>query len=305
MSAQQEWLHLNPVIDKLVHGKPFFGVSTTDLSIDNAQALSRADIDYVYVDMEHGPLDMSALRSFLLATIDKAAILKKGNAQPNVALFARFAPYGREQAYWVAKQALDMGLMGVIFNGVETKEQALHYVQMMRYPQPKGSRYMEPPGLRGHGAASALWLWGIPEDEYIQRADLWPLNPRGDLLAIMMIETAAGLKNVNDIAAVPGVGGIFVGRGSDLSMSLGVSLQRTSSETEAAFQTILKACLSHGVVCGKTVTESEIPARIKEGWTMFGVGNSSGGLTARAEAALRAAREALAKQVRSAESRPT
>src|SRR5437867_13190641 len=117
--SAQEVKHLNPVIEKLAAGKPFIGFQTADLSFQNARTMARADADYVYVDMEHTPMDFPALYQFSIGMVDKATALKKGNAQPNVALFARFAPYGREHAQWIAKQALDVGLMGVIFNGVD------------------------------------------------------------------------------------------------------------------------------------------------------------------------------------------
>ena len=81
---------------------------------------------------------------------------------------------------------------------------------------------MTPAGLCGYGPGSALWFWGIGNDEYLQRADLWPLNPQGDLLAALMIETTEGLKNVNETAAVPGVGMLFPGNAADLSMSSGI-----------------------------------------------------------------------------------
>src|SRR4051812_49637082 len=113
--AAQEVKHLTPAIEKLAAGKPFIGFQTGDLSFENARTMARADADYVYVDMEHTPMDFPALHQFSIGMVDKATALKKGNAQPNVALFARFAPYGREQAQWIAKQALDIGLMGVIF----------------------------------------------------------------------------------------------------------------------------------------------------------------------------------------------
>jgi 4-hydroxy-2-oxoheptanedioate aldolase len=268
MSAQSEPRHLNPVIEKLAAGKPFFGVQTGDLSLENARSLARADIDYVYLEMEHGPMDFEGLHHFTVGMIDKATILKKGNAQPNVAIFARFAPYGREQAQWFVKQALDIGLMGVIFNGIDNREQALLAVKNMRYPQQRNSKYPEPPGLRGYAPGGAVWWWGISEAEYVGRADLWPLNPDGDLLAIMMIETSEGLKNADAIASVPGVGAIFVGAGADLSQYLGVA--RNSAELEQGFQTILKACLAHSVACGITALNgSDIIKRLAEGWKMI------------------------------------
>jgi 4-hydroxy-2-oxoheptanedioate aldolase len=260
--------HLNPVIEKLAAGKPFLGVQTGDLSLENARSLARADIDYVYLEMEHGPMDFEGLHRFTVGMIDKATILKKGNAQPNVAVFARFAPYGREQAQWFVKQALDIGLMGVIFNGIDNREQALLAVRNMRYPQKKTSKYPDPPGLRGYAPGNAVWWWGISEAEYERRADLWPLNPDGDLLAIMMIETAEGLKNADAIASVPGVGAIFVGAGADLSQYLGVD--RGSPELERGFQTILRACLAHNVPCGITaLSATDIAKRLEEGWKMI------------------------------------
>lgn len=268
VSAQSESRHLNPVIEKLAAGKPFFGVQTGDLSLENARSLARADIDYVYLEMEHGPMDFEGLHHFTVGMIDKATILKKGNAQPNVAIFARFAPYGREQAQWFVKQALDIGLMGVIFNGIDNREQALLAVRNMRYPQQRNSKYPVPPGLRGYAPGGAVWWWGISEAEYVRRADLWPLNPDGDLLAVMMIETSEGLKNADEIASVPGVGAIFVGAGADLSQYLGVD--RNSAELEQGFQTILKACLAHNVACGITALNgSDIIKRLAEGWKMI------------------------------------
>src|SRR5229473_2072527 len=266
--AQSAPKHLNPVIEKLAAGKPFVGVQTGDLSLENARSLARADIDYVYIEMEHGPMDFDGLHRFTVGMIDKAAILKKGNAQPNVAIFARFAPYGREQAQWFVKQALDIGLMGVIFNGIDDPEQALLAVRNMRYPQKRTSKYPEPKGLRGYAPGMALWWWGLPDAEYERRANVWPLNPDGDLLAIMMTETTEGLKNADAIAAVPGVGAIFVGAGGDLHQYLGVD--QNAPEVEQAFQAILRACLAHNVACGITALSGQaIARRLAEGWKMI------------------------------------
>ena len=266
--SAQEVKHLNPVIEKLAQGKPFIGFQTSNLSAENARAMARADADYVYVDMEHTPLDFTALNRFAIGMVDKAAALRKGNPQPNMALFARFPPYGREGALWIPKQALDAGLMGVIFNGIDTPEQARLAVQGMRYPQKRTSKYQTPPGLRGYGPAAAAWVWGISTQEYERRADVWPLNPDGDLLAIMMIESAEGIKNVDAIAATPGVGAFFIGAGSDLRQALGV--EENAPEVEQARQTILRACLARNVACGLTETTGPgIARRLAEGWKMI------------------------------------
>src|SRR5690349_10932382 len=238
-AAQQSSVHLNPVVAKLAEGKTVYGLNTGDLSLAYAREVARAPVDFVYADLEHNPLDFPALNIFLLGMTDRAAIVKKGNLQPNVALFARFPPEA-DQSQWIVKQALDIGLMGVIFNGVDSKDQALFAVRSMRYPQLKGSRYREPAGIRGYSPGGATWVWGVSAIEYERRADLWPLNPEGDLLAVLMVESVEGLRNVDAIASVPGVGALFVGAGADLSRSLGVT--QTSPELEAAFQQVLKAC---------------------------------------------------------------
>ena len=266
--AAQEAKHLNPVVEKLAAGKAFIGFQTSNLSPENARTMARADADYVYVDMEHTPMDFVALNQFAMGMVDKATTLKKGNPQPNMALFARFPPYGREGAQWIAKQALDAGLMGVIFNGIDTPEQALLAVQNMRYPQKRTSKYQNPPGLRGYGPAAAAWVWGISTAEYERHADVWPLNPDGDLFAIMMIESTAGIKNADAIAAVPGVGGFFIGAGSDLRQGLGV--EENAPEVEQARQTILRACLARNIACGLTETSAPgIARRLTEGWKMI------------------------------------
>jgi 4-hydroxy-2-oxoheptanedioate aldolase len=272
-SAQQPYLHLNPAVEKLAAGKPIIGTQTGDMSLQNCHSLARLDMDYAYVDMEHGALNLDGLATCIAAMVDKAAALKKGNAQPNVALFARFPPYGRdlESNDWIVKQALDMGLMGIIFNGIDNKEQALRVVRYMRYPQQKTSKYQQPPGLRGFSPGNAVFAWGISSTEYERRADVWPLNPEGDLLAIPMIETADGLRNVNEIAATPGVGAIFIGAGGDLHQWLGVP--QNSPEVESARQTILEACKAHNVPCGITaISKADVDKRLKEGWRMIRTG---------------------------------
>ena len=268
LPAQTAAAHLNPVIAKLSRGEIVFGLITQgDLSLANAREVARAPVDFIYADMEHSPLDFVGLNQFLLGMTDKAEIVKKGNLQPNVALMARFPPEADESA-WVVKQALDIGLMGVIFNGVDSTEQALAAVRSMRYPKLKGQPLQEPAGLRGFAPANAVWAWGVSQAEYERRADVWPLNPEGDLLAVIMIESAGGLAKVDEIAAVPGVGALFVGAGSDLSRSLGVA--QPSPELEAAFSKIVGACKARNIACAITANSAaDIQRRVKEGWRII------------------------------------
>ena len=102
-SAQQQRLHLNPGIAKLVEGKTVYGLNTGDLSLAYAREVARAPVDFVYADLEHNPLDFPALHMFLLGMTDRGMVLRKGNLQPNVALFARFPPEA-DESQWVVKQ---------------------------------------------------------------------------------------------------------------------------------------------------------------------------------------------------------
>jgi 4-hydroxy-2-oxoheptanedioate aldolase len=265
--AQQSRVHLNPVIAKLIAGKTVYGLNTGDLSLAYAREVARAPVDFVYADLEHNPLDFPALHMFLMGMTDKFTIMKKGNLQPDVALFARFPPEA-DESQWVVKQALDIGLHGVIFNGVDTPEQALFAVKTMRYPQMRDAKYHEPNGIRGAAPGNATWIWGLNTEEYESRADLWPLNPDGELFATMMIESVEGLKNLDKIASVPGVGALFPGAGSDLGRSLGV--RPGTPELEAAFQQILRACKSHNIACAITANNgNDVAKRVKEGWKII------------------------------------
>ena len=288
--AQERKRYINPVIEKLAAGQPFIGVSTGNLALEHARALTRSDIDYVYVDMEHNPVDFTALKHFTLGTLDPAAIAKRGeSAKADLAVFARFPPYGHEGVDWIAKQALDIGLMGVIFNSIDNADQARRAVSSMRYPPMKDAKYPDPAGIRGWSPASAAWLWGLSNNEYREVADVWPLNPNGELLAIMMIESAEGVQNVEEILRVPGVGALFIGP-ADLAFSMGVP--NGAPEVEEALQTILKACLAADVPCGMSISADQMQKRIKEGWRMLNLGGANGGLTAANTAALRAAQKA-------------
>ena len=261
--------HLNPAIAKLASGKTVYGVLTQDLSRENARILGRRDTDFVYVDMEHSPLNMDALANFVAAMNDKAYTVKNG-AQPRAAIIARMPASAGENAAWQVKQALDIGVMGFVFNTVETREQAEAAVKSMRYQPWKAfpNTHKGPAGVRGWSPAAAVWAWGIDTEEYRRRADVWPLNPEGDLMAIMIIETQTGVKNAEAIAQVPGVTALSAAAGGDLSSSYGVPT--AAPEIESARQTILQACLKHKVLCWITATgRPDEERRLKEGWRMI------------------------------------
>ena len=135
--------------------------------------------------------------------------------------------------------------MGIIINNVETVQQAEEVVRTMRYMPQRDSRFPTPRGVRGT-AGNAPWFWGVSGAEYRRRADLWPLNPEGELLFWAMIETVEGVRNADAIAQVPGVGGFYLGAGGDLSNSLGVP-NATHPDVGAAVEKILGCVATSGL----------------------------------------------------------
>lgn len=266
-ATAQSDVRLNRTIETLDKGDPVFGLFTADFSLANARGLARSNLDYILIDMEHTPFNMDTLHVLLLGLTDKAAIVNQGNNQMRTTPIVRLAANGRNDPEWMVKQILDVGAFGIMFPYVESGDEALRAVRAMRYPQPRGSAYTEPAGVRGSSPGVAAWYWGVPD--YIQRADTWPLNPRGELLAIMQIESAEGVRNAEDIITTPGVGAIFVGP-ADLAMSMG--LPGSSPEVQGAIDDVLALCLKHDVPCGITTNANDIERRLEQGFRFPTVG---------------------------------
>ena len=265
---------LNRTIELLAQGRPAFGILSHDRSLDNARALARSGLDFVIIDMEHGPLDIEALRVFLLGMIDKARIVEKGHAQMDVTPLVRVPANGRDQATFLAKQALDAGVMGIMFPYINTPAEAALAVRSMRYPQRRGSPDLNPPGIRGSGPGIPDWYWGVRN--YQELADVWPLDPRGELLCIIQIESEEGLNNVAAIAAVPGVSALFIGP-ADLALSLGYAID--APEVESAIQTILRVARARRMPIGITTSADTVERRLGEGFNVVTVGFGDGGIT--------------------------
>ena len=287
-SAQSDAPRLNKLIDLFEQDEPAFGLLSFDYSLTNARTMSSSGLDFILIDMEHAPFDVERLRAFLLGMTNKRSILEKGNLQPDVVPFVRIpAAGGADEIIAQAKQVLDVGTYGIMFPAIQNREQAELAVRATRYPQVNGVDDYEPEGLRGRNPSNAAWYWGVRD--YHARADVWPHDPQGDLLAIMFVESPEGVANIEEIISVPGVGGIFIGP-SDLSTSMGYT-SPAAPEVEAAIQRVLAACLEHDVPCAITSNARTVQQRIEQGFRFVTVGVDSG-LSAGASSALRLGREA-------------
>ncbi len=289
LAAQER--RLNRTIETLESGKPVFGLATGNFSLLNARALATSPLDFVIIDMEHNALDFETLQKFLLGMLNVRSIAEKGFPQMNVTPIVRLPANGRENLQFLTKQALDVGAYGVMFPFVETRAEALNAVTAMRYPQPRGDAQPEPRGIRGSSPGNAAWVWGVPN--YSQRADTWPLDPQGELLTVIQIETITGVENIDEIASVPGVGAIFIGP-ADLSLSYGVP--GNHPDVVAAIAKVLASCKANNVRCGLTTNANTVASRLTEGFDFVTVSwGGDAGISGAAEDALNVAREAAAR----------
>jgi 4-hydroxy-2-oxoheptanedioate aldolase len=263
-------MRLNRVIDALQHGRVAVGGQIFNANVGSlkiARVLARSPtLQFAAFDMKTGLFDIARLERSLLGLVDRADILRKGNLQPRVNAFARVPLALHADLTPVVGQMLDIGVTGLVFPEIETRAQAEAAVRAMRYPQRDG--YASP---QAHpGARQAAWHWGLSEDEYKQRADLWPLNPDGELFAILQIETLEGIRNLDAIAQVPGVGALMLGPVT-LAESLGeqdgamrYKRSNLSSAVEAHVQVVLTHCQQFRVVCGMPIYGESAAATLPE-----------------------------------------
>ena len=257
---------LNGLIAKLEKGGVVKG---NERQFDEIPA---SGMDFDWIEMEHGPFLLDKLRDTLAQYTHGYA--KKSNGTLVITPVIRIPTDGFEIQHWMVKQLLNMGAVSLVFPRIETKQQAMKAVRYMRYPPQEG--YPNPPEPRGErgasgGPPSLTNFWGaLTLAEYVRRADLWPLYAEGELFAIMLIETAEGVKNLNEIMKVPGIGAVMIGP-NDLAMSMGLGPAPFMSEAgkerhEQAIQTILRACLANNVVCGLPPAPQDVDMRISQGF---------------------------------------
>ncbi|HEY7759499.1 MAG TPA: aldolase/citrate lyase family protein, partial [Burkholderiales bacterium] len=208
--------------------------------------------------------------------LDRGALLKKGNLQPDVVPLARIPSNGAERNQWVIKQVLDLGVYGLMSPHIPTPGDARALVANSRYPQKAGAPDNDPPGERGVAPANAARYWGTSVPEYFERADAWPLDRRGEIAVIAMIESREGVDNIRGILTqAKGIAAVFIGP-NDLATSLGYPGQTEHPETEKAVQRVLAVTRELGVPCGILVTRANIEKRVREGFQYLVLAGSPG-----------------------------
>jgi 4-hydroxy-2-oxoheptanedioate aldolase len=250
----------------LLEGRAVVGATVTVPNVDTALTLANAGFDFLWIEMEHGPITLESLRVILLAT--------RG---------ARAVPITRVPAneVWLAKRVLDEGSLGVVFPFTSTRELAERAVAACRYP---------PLGDRGFGPGFAMSRYGLGGSEYVQFAN-------ENVLVVVIIERKEAVENIESIASVPGIGVLFVGV-NDLSFSLGVGGRTTDPLVEQALTKVLDAGRRHGIPVGyPSGNPAEINRRIAQGFRFFQASSDIGLLGG-------AARDMLSKVDRAGAPRP-
>lgn len=252
---------LNGVIKTLEEGKIAF-VAFTPIDIESAVAMAGSSYDGIAFEMEHAPIDTPGLRHALQYMLDRRQIHQRGTLAPKVTPLVRIPPNGGEMNQWIAKQVLDIGVFGIIFPHVSSVEEARNAVSACRYPRLREAPHYDPPGIRGDAPTRAARYWGVTQQEYYQRADIWPLDPKGEILVIIQCEDTRGIENLPRILKeVPGIGVVLIGEG-DLSQELGHPRDYEHPVVADAINTILKICKEHNVPCGHPHPDSRNVERL-------------------------------------------
>ena len=258
---------LNGVIGALLEKRTVFStVPVTNGNFSEFSALAKSQYDLVMIECEHQGFDSLLLRSSLQYLLNRRAIAAQG-------LLARPAPLvrvpfnTRETSEWIVKQCLDAGAMGLILPHLDSVEGAAAAVRAARYPSPRESALQDPGGMRGWSPDVAANYWGIGVEEYYARADVWPLNPDGEILLMGIVESVQGIRNLPDILKeVRGIGAVWAGVG-DLSVSMGLKGQYGHPEVEREVLNILHICREHGVACAATISPTaSAEQRIEQGF---------------------------------------
>lgn len=203
--------------DKWAKGETVFGLFAGIPCGFSAEIISGKGVDYVCVDQQHGVCDYTDM-------VEMARGIDARGSVPLTRVPANEA--------WIIGKCLDAGAQGIIVPLVNNRAEAAKAVAACRYP---------PKGERSNGPARAAMVMGTRD-----------MKALGDgVLCFVMVETRDGLANVEDIAATPGLDGIYIGP-SDLAISLGLGpgLDRDEPEHVAAVAKILAACQRHNIIGG-------------------------------------------------------
>ena len=179
---------LNRLRQQWREGRPTFGAIATIPSIQTVQIMARSGIDWIIVDLEHGPIDLGSAHAMITATSGTPCV-------PMVRIAANEP--------WLAKAPMDIGALGINFPMICSRADAEKAVRSVRYP-PKGDRLW--------GPFHAPFRWGVSMADYMATAD-------DDMICMITIEHVEAVERIDEIMATPGIDLAVIGPG-DLATSI-------------------------------------------------------------------------------------
>jgi len=274
--------HRNPIIALLAQHKPVFGVyapgnggrrgepATPRSALELARdGLAYRDADFLFNGTPEGSIDraMPAIADFVKAMDEVNGESKTpffGLVRPLVLKVPKIDP-DRPKAVENIGRELNAGAGGLMFVETESADEVRAGLAAMRFKAKGGTR----PDAVGTAAAH----WGMSEADYRRAADVWPLNPDGELINWTIVESREGLAHVREIAAVKGIGVLWPGAGTlrGVFSSTNEKGERVLDQAawENAIQQVLAACKEFNVPCGYPANANDIETRMKQGFSVF------------------------------------
>lgn len=255
---------INPIKHRLLNADPTLGCWLTLASPAVAELIAHCGFDWLVIDVEHGPGDNQDIAAQLRA-IDAAAA---NGAKASGAV--RVTANDPSQV----KRAMDSGAQTIVFPSISNAAQAQAAVASMQFPLPGQS------GVRGVAAMVRAGRYGL-DASYIKSAN-------SQACAIIQIESAAGVENVDAIAQVEGVDCLFIGT-ADLSASMGLLGQPGHDDVKAAINKVLEAGRAHSKAVGIFATSVDEACRYRAlGMTFIALHSDTGWLAKGATSAVEA-----------------
>lgn len=206
---------VNPARERLARNEVSLGLGIRMArGVEIAKIMKTADYDWLFLDMEHGPLTLDAVSQISVAALDCG-----------ISPLVRVPP----GEYGMATRVLDNGATGIVMPHIDTAEEARELVEKLCYP-PMGKR--SPGGPSAHFDFKPFPVGEV--NEALNRS----------FLVVAMVETAKAIENAATIAAVPGIDVVMIGT-NDLATELGIPGDFANPRIHAAYETVLAACKKH------------------------------------------------------------
>jgi 4-hydroxy-2-oxoheptanedioate aldolase len=200
---------VNKVIELLEQGQPVYCVHPNELSFSGGQQMAKTWADWVRVDMEHSGFDMPNLEAFMRGLVEGGPT-NSGHRTPTVTVELPFGGYSeaviRANA-WMIQLVLGIGVHGVLLCHAETPAAIKAFIESCRYAfhtHSVGNGLAQ--GQRGAGGEFiAADVWGLSILEYQEKADVWPLNPDGEIVMGIKVESNNATSRAEKLTMVPGL----------------------------------------------------------------------------------------------------